>query len=130
MRVLIHKEIWRRLAEHDGYSKALADFVECVEHGRHPPRTYKRSGIARDGSRFEPYLRLNLWHHHLHRSGDPLLVVQCSADSIVSVALANHREHLSGDKMLWLRTHADAIDWSDCQDLYEQVMTSPPSAAR
>lgn len=107
----------------DGYSKALAEFVKCCEAGKPLPRIYKPSGIARDGTRFEPYLRLRLHHHHLGRSGDPLLVTQHVQDDIISIALATHASYLQGDKMSWLQLHIVQIDWTGCEDLRVQVET-------
>lgn len=129
MKVRILKEIWRRLASHDGHSKALAQFVKCCQNDEIPPRIYKPSGIARDGSRFEPYLRLRRHHHHLGRNGDPLLVTQhIEADppEIVSVALATHANHLSGDRWLWLQVHMERIDWTSCEDLRREAEMYAP----
>jgi len=128
-RVVIPAQIWRRLRPYAGYGKALAEFVKCCEEGRHPPRVYKPSGIARDGTRFEPYLRLSLFHHHLSRKGDPLLVTQHIDDFIFGVAVARHSDHIFGDKMLWLQTHIEAIDWGTCEDLHETVRQYRPAEA-
>jgi hypothetical protein len=95
--VKIDKTIIRRVRSHDSLSKALVEFVVAVRDGDHPPRIYKRSGIANDGKKFDPYLKLNLYHHHLHRDGDPLLVTQHVGDEIRSVALARHADYVLGD---------------------------------
>jgi hypothetical protein len=98
----------------------------AIEKGEHPKRVYKPSGVNRNGERFEPYLQLNLWHHHLGRRGEPLLVVQKLNDDIFIVALTSHAEHFEGDKMMWLQNHMAGIDWSNCEDLREQVATYSP----
>jgi hypothetical protein len=104
----------------------LAEFVVALQHDRHPPRVYKRSGIASDGSQFGQYLRLGLHHHHLHRRGDPLLVMQHIHGVIQSVALARHADYIHGDKMMWLQTHAEAIVWDGCEDLERMARTYVP----
>src|SRR5712691_4387253 len=130
-RVLIPREIWTRLRGYDSLRKGAAEFVKCCEKGRAPPRIYKQSGIARDGSVFQPYLRLALWHHHLHRDGEPLLVTQHVGDAIVAVALPSHRTYLTGDKWLWMQQHAQAIDWALCEDIRKEVSAYvPPPSSR
>jgi len=123
--VKIPKEILRRVAPHDGYAKALKEFVECLQEGRTPSRIYKPSGFAKDGSVFQPYVLLALWHHHLHRKSDPLLVMQLVHEEIVGVALTRHADYF-GDKMLWLQTHIEAINWSLCETLKEEVIAYVP----
>jgi hypothetical protein len=128
--VKIPREILRRIAPHDGLSKALADFVKCQQEGQPTPRIYKQSGIASDGSAFQPYLRLGLWHHHLHRKGDPLLVTQVVGGEIIGVALTTHASFF-GDKMLWLQQNNEAIDWTLCGDIRTEVLAyTPPRADR
>jgi hypothetical protein len=68
------------------------------------------------GERFEPYIRLRLWHHHLGHTGEPLLVMQKTR-----AALTSHAEYFDGDKMMWLKRHMIAIDWSNCEDLKDEV---------
>jgi hypothetical protein len=126
--VKIDKAIYRRIRSHDSLSKALDEFVEAVRSGEHPPRVYKKSGVANDGTTFEPYIKLNLHHHHLHRDGDPLLVTQHVGDDVRSVALARHSDYFLGDKMLWLQQNAAAIDWKGCEDIQKQVMAYDPKA--
>ena len=121
--VKIDKTIIRRVRSHNALAKALAEFILAAQKGDHPPRVYKKSGIANDGKKFDPYLKLNLHHHHLHRDGDPLLVTQHIDDEIRSVALARHSDHILGDKMLWLQQNADAIDWAGCEDIHRQTIT-------
>jgi len=64
--VKIDKRIIRR-ARSNGLWKNLSEFIACCQADKAPPRIYKRSGIAADGTRFELHLRLELYHHHLHR---------------------------------------------------------------
>jgi hypothetical protein len=111
-------------------SKALKEFALAVAANQHPKRVFKPSGIDRQGSRFEPYLRLGLWHHHLGRNGDPLLVLQQRNDRYTGVALARHADYTTGDKLLWLKTHIEAIDWTDCEDLRQTVVDYDPEDAR
>jgi hypothetical protein len=119
--VKIDKTILRRIEAHDGLWKGLREFVECCENGTHPPRIYKPSGISSDGTRFEPYIRLKLHHHHLHRNGDPLLVTQHIDDVIYGIALSNHAEYLLGDKLAWLAAHYGAITWQGCDDILQMI---------
>jgi hypothetical protein len=77
--------------------------------------------VDKKGERFGPYIRLNLWHHHLGRTGEPLLILQIVGDDVIGFALSSHAIHFQGDKTLWLQEHMDAIDWSDCEDLKEEV---------
>ena len=123
--VRVEKEILRRLAPYDGLSKALKDFIRCQQEGRTPSRIYKPSGAANDGTIFQPYARLVLWHHHLHRRGDPLLITQHIAGAIIVFALTRHAEYF-GDKMLWLQQHQSAIDWSGCEDIRAEVVAYAP----
>jgi hypothetical protein len=105
----------------------LKEFVESVERGEHPKRVHKPSGVDKKGERFEPYIRLNLWHHHLGlRTGEPLLILQIVGDEVFGFALSSHAKHFQGDKMLWLQEHMDAIDWSDCEDLKVEVAAYRP----
>jgi hypothetical protein len=132
-KTVIPTEIWRRLQAHDGLLKAAAQFVKCCESGQNIPRLYKPSGYAKDGSVFEPYVRLVLYHHHLHRSKDPLLVTQhIGEQKIVGIALATHELYF-GDKMGWLQDHAEMIDWSLCEDVRDEVLSyvrpGPPAEA-
>ena len=120
-RVLIPKEIWSRLRGHDGLFKAAVEFVKFCENYEQPARIYKLSGVRKDGSTFEPYLRLALWHHHLHRSGDPLLVTQHVGDKIYGIALTTHGAYF-GDEMLWLKQREHLIDWDLCDDIRQQVL--------
>jgi len=126
--VHIPKEIWRRLTPHDGLLKAAADFVKCCKGGIAIPRIYKPSGYANDGSAFQPYVRLVLWHHHLHQAGDPLLVTQhIGENSIVGIALTTHAEYFASDKMLWLQERIEIIDWSASGDVKREVLAYKPS---
>ncbi len=108
-----------------GPDKALKEFVAAIERGDHPKRVYKPSGVNKKGERFAPYLRLNLWHHHLGRTGEPLLILQIEHEDedvrVNGFALSSHAIHFQGDKMLWLQEHMDAINWSGCEDLREEV---------
>lgn len=121
--VKIDKTIFRRVRSHASLSKALDEFVDAVANGRHPPRVYKKSGVANDGKKFDPYLKLNLHHHHLHRDGGPLLVTQHVGEEVRSVALARHSDYILGDKTLWLQQNAEAIDWDGNEDIHKQVMS-------
>ena len=125
-RVLISRHILTRLAPHDGLTKALKSFIEACSAGRQPPRIYKPSGIAADGSEYLPYLRLDLHHHHLHRRGDPLLITQNIDEDIYGIGLARHADYFHGDRMLWLQQHAHMIDWTGCEDLRELVLAHDP----
>ena len=126
MTLYVLKEIWRRLDGHDGLSKNLAQFKKCCDAGTHPPRIYKRSGIANDGTRFEPYLILRIWHHHLGRNGDPLLVTQRIDDEHHSIALSTHAAHVHGDKMLWLQQHIKLIEWHGNEELLAKIIAYVP----
>ena len=126
--VKIDKTIFRRI-ESLGLLKELSQFVYACENGRHPPRIYKPSGIAKDGSKFEPYLKLKLHHHHLHRSSEPLLVTQHIGEIIQCIALARHEEYTRGDKLLWLKANADAIEWNGCEDIERLVRDYDPDGA-
>jgi len=128
--VKIDKTIVRRIRSHSSLSKALSEFILAVGNGDHPPRVYKKSGVANDGKTFQPYLRLNLYHHHLHRDGDPLLVTQHVGDEIRSVALARHSNYILGDKMSWLQRNAEAIEWEGCEDLHDQVKSYAPKSEK
>jgi len=97
-----------------------------VERGEHPKRVYKSSGIGKKGERFDPYIRLELWHHHLGRTGDPLLILQVMGNDVFGFAPTTHAAHFDGDKMLWLQEHIAAIDWLDCEDLREEVEAYSP----
>jgi hypothetical protein len=123
-KVVIPNEIWRRLQPHDGLFKAAVQFVKCCETGAPIPRKCKASGYANDGSIFDPYVRLGIHHHHLHRSPDPLLVTQHIANEniIVGIALTKHVTYF-GDKMAWLQDHAQMIDWSSCEDIEGQALS-------
>jgi hypothetical protein len=126
--VRIDKTIQRRIEARDGLWKAFKEFVECCQSGTHPPRIYKPSGISSDGTAFEPYLRLKLHHHHLHRCGDPLLVTQhIGGDVIEVIALSRHADYLLGDKLAWLRAHVGAITWDGCEDLGELLFPTEAS---
>lgn len=70
------QEIRDRLSGQQGLKKAIKEFADAIEQRRHPKRVYKPSGVNRRGERFEPYVRLKLWHHYLRRTGEPLLVLQ------------------------------------------------------
>ena len=126
--VFLPKAIWRRLESHDGLYKAAVEFVQCLESDTHPPRIYKPSGIARDGSIFHPYLRLSLSHHHLHASGDPLLILQLMDGILWGIGISDNNEYVLGDKMLWLKNHADILDWELCEDIEEEVRAYNPQA--
>jgi hypothetical protein len=128
--VKIDKAILGRIRSHNNLSKALAEFIDAVREGQHPPRVYKKSGVANDGEKFDPYIKLNLHHHHLHRDGDPLLVTQHVADEVRSVALARHSDYILGDKMLWLQQNAEAIDWTDHEDIYQKVVAYEPKTEK
>jgi hypothetical protein len=106
--------------------KAASDLVRCCASGEHPPRKYKASGVAKDGSTFQPYLRLVLYHHHLHACGDPLLVTQHIGDIAYGVALTTHAKHF-GDKWQWLREHEAMIDWELSEDILEQLRAKCPN---
>src|SRR5215467_4650575 len=125
-RVLIPKEILRRVSRHSGLSKALKAFIEACVEDKTPPRIYKRSGIAADGSEFLPYLELNLHHHHLHADGDPLLITQHVDDRIHGIGFARHADYFHGDKMQWLKDHAHLIDWTGLEWLRETVLEYEP----
>ena len=124
--VRISKTIILRLKKHNGLYKALGGFVSACQKDQPPPRIYKKSGIAANGTKFQPYLDLNLYHHHLHQGPDPLLVTQNIGNVIASVALTTHAEYFQGDKMLWLQAHADAIDWTGQSKLEAQVRAYKP----
>jgi hypothetical protein len=98
--------------------------VRCCSTGEHPSRIYKISGRARDGTEFLPYLKLGLHHHHLHASGDPLLVTQHIGDAAFGVAVTRHQDYF-GDKWQWLREHQAMIDWSLAADILEQIRACP-----
>jgi hypothetical protein len=120
-RVLVSKKILAEVAPYDGLSKNLKAFLEACESDRPPPRIYKRSGIAHDGREYLPYTDLNLHHHHLHSSGDPLLVTQHIDDCIYVIALAKHSDYIHGDKLQWLKDHAHLLDWTGCEHHLEAV---------
>ena len=125
-RVQIPRELWARLRKDDGLFKAAAQFLKCCEEGTTPPRIYKPSGFERDGSIFQPYLRLSLWHHHLHKNPDPLLVTQHIGQAIYGIALTTHDAYTRGDKMLWLNEHAHMIDWQLAEDIKKEVLAYVP----
>lgn len=124
-RLLIPREVLRRLKGHDGLLKATAEFAKCCEDGTQPPRVYKSSGIARDGEIFQPYMRLKLYHHHLHRSGEPILAVQHVGTDVRGVGVTTHAAYF-GDKMLWLQEYEHLIDWESCDDIREAVLAYRP----
>jgi hypothetical protein len=124
--VKIDREIQRRLRRKSQLWHAAQEFVSALEAGQHPPRIYKKSGVAKDGSTFDAYVRLNLYHHHLHASGDPLLVMQEIDNVVYCFALSNHADYINGDKMLWLRRYREAISWDGCQDLENAVLSYAP----
>jgi hypothetical protein len=128
--VKIDKTIFRRVRSHDGLSKALDEFVDAVTNDQHPPRVYKKSGVANDGKKFDPYLKLDLHHHYLHRDGDPLLVTQHVEEEVRSVALARHSDYILGDKLLRLQQNAEAIEWDGNEDLHEQIISYVPKKSR
>jgi hypothetical protein len=125
--VKIDKTIVRRIRSHDSLSKALTEFIDALANDRHPPRVYKKSGIANDGTRFDPYIKLDLHHHHLNRDGDPLLVTQHVRDEVRSVALARHSDYILSDKMRWLQQNAEAMEWEGCEDIQQQVAAYRPT---
>jgi hypothetical protein len=86
--------------------------------------------VDRRGERFEPYIRLRLWHHHVGRTGEPFLVLQIVGDEVFGFALTTHAEHVQADKMLWLQEHMAGIDWSDCEDLRAEVEAYTPESKR
>jgi hypothetical protein len=105
----------------------LKEFVDAVGRDEPPSRVYKPSGVDKKGERFDPYIRLNLWHHHLgQRTGEPLLILQIVGDEVFGFALSTHAEHFQADKMLWLQRHVAGIDWTDCEDLRAQVEAYAP----
>jgi hypothetical protein len=69
------------------FKKALKDFARVVEQGEHPKPVHKPSGVDKKGNRFALYVRLNLWHHHLERAGEPLLILQIVGDDVLGLAL-------------------------------------------
>ena len=77
--------------------------------------------MNRKGERFEPYIRLGLWHHHLGRSADPLLVLQKIGDDVYAIALTTHAAYFDGDKVMWLMENMDGINWSGCEDVKDAV---------
>jgi len=125
-KVHVSKEIWRRLGSHQGLLKALGEFVACLRDGNHPPRKFKASGTEANGDVFEPYRSLNLYHHHLHRKGDPLIVLQMRGEDLYSIAITTHQDFFRGDRYAWLKCNHAAIDWSECEELYEEVMAYDP----
>ncbi len=105
----------------------MKEFVTAIENGEHPKRVYKPSGVNKKGERFEPYIRLNLWHHHLGGDGEPLLILQIAGDNVFGFALSSHAKHFQGDNMLWLKEHIDGIDWSNCTELRDEVANYLPN---
>jgi len=120
--VKIPAEILRKVATVDGLSKAMSEFIKCQHKRITPPRVYKPSGLAKNGDVFEPYRQLGLWHHHLHRRGDPLLVTQHVNGEIIGVALTTHADFFFGDKMGWMQVHAESICWDGCDKLRDNVL--------
>jgi hypothetical protein len=66
-----------------------------------------------------------IYHHHLHRSGDPLLVVQHVGADICGIGVSTHAAHF-GDKMLWLKQHEHLINWDLCEDIRQAVLAYYP----
>jgi hypothetical protein len=104
----------------------MKDFIAACTENRPPPRKYKASGIATDGSEYYPYIALNLHHHHLHRDGDPLLITQNIDDCIYGIGVATHAKYILGDKMAWLKEHVEIIDWTGCEWLKADVIAYEP----
>ena len=127
-RVFINKTIVARIARYDGLSKNLKSFVEACQNDKPPPRKYKPSGVSADGSEYYPYTALNLHHHHLHNDGDPLLITQHIDNSIYGIGISTHADYIQGDKMKWLKDHVHLIDWTDFEELREQVIAYDPEA--
>jgi hypothetical protein len=110
-----------RLDSRPGLRGALKEFVRAVEGGGIPKRVFKSSGIDRHGDRYEPYIRLGLWHHHLSRNGDPLLILQKVGDNFDAIALTSHELYTRGDKALWLQSNMAMINWDGCEDILQEV---------
>jgi hypothetical protein len=126
-RIYISRTIVMRLSRDDGLTKALKEFILACQHDQPPPRIYKRSGVAANGEEYYPYLALNLYHHHLHRRGDPLLITQRVEGAVYGVALTRHAEYFHGDKKLWLQQHAEIIDWTGLEEWRLNVLAHKPS---
>lgn len=98
MNVHIPPEIKCRTDAVESLKKNFKQFVECCEQGKDPPRIFKPSGRAANGQVFEPFVKLLLHHHHLHRDGDPLLTLQKLGADLSALALSTHAVYF-GDKM-------------------------------
>jgi hypothetical protein len=116
-RLLIPRSLVVRIEQH-GLGKELRAFAAAITDGSHPPRVYKASGVD---PIFQPYQDLRLYHHHLHRDGDPLLVTQHVENEIYAIALATHETYFRGDKLEWLKQNMEAIDWVECPSLQRKV---------
>jgi|ERR1043165_9438673 hypothetical protein len=123
-RVFIHQELIARIDQY-GFGKELKGFIEACQKGTHPPRIYKASGIR---PAYKPYEMLDLYHHHLHRDGDPLLITQHIDSDIYGIALATHESYFRSDNMLWLKEHMASIDWAGCESLRDQVSRYEPES--
>jgi hypothetical protein len=123
-RIFIHRNLILRIERH-GLGMELRGFIAAIRDRQHPPRIYKPSGV---NPSFPPYEDLDLYHHHLHRDGDPLLITQKVDGNIYGIALATHEAYFREDKMQWLKDHAEAIDWTYCPILYREVMSYDPFA--
>jgi hypothetical protein len=121
-RIFIHRELIVRI-ERYGFGIELRGFISAIRDNQHPPRIYKPSGVSPN---FPPYEDLELYHHHLHRDGDPLLITQHVDDDVYGIALATHQTYFGEDKMQWLKDNAEAIDWTACPILREEVMKYDP----
>ena len=121
MKVHVPREIKRKVDTVESLKRNLKQFIACCEEGSEPPRIFKQSGRAANGDVFAPFVALSLHHHHLHRDGDPLLILQKVGDDLYAVALSSHAIYF-GDKMAWLKLHHEAIDWNGCEDLRQEVL--------
>jgi len=82
--------------------------------------------VNRRGERFEPYVQLGLWHHHLGRGSDPLLVTQQIDEDVYGICVTKHADYFQGDMMLWLKNNMNAIDWTGRDVLKRQVEAYEP----
>jgi hypothetical protein len=54
------------------------------------------------------------------------LILQKVGDELFEIALTSHAEYFDGDKTMWLKRHMIAIDWSNCEDLKDEVAAYSP----